>query len=64
MTNFSGLALSRIEMKNVKGGWVTYDCVCSGRVGAWTGTYKNAQGASNALGTYCGGVGSCGLRKK
>ena len=48
MTNFSGLALSRIEMKNVKGGWVTYDCVCSGRVGAWTGTYKNAQGASNA----------------
>ena len=34
MSNFSGLALTRIEMKNVKGG-INYDCYCGGGGGGF-----------------------------
>jgi hypothetical protein len=64
MSNFSGLALTRMEMKKVTGGWVTYACSCTGRVGSWTGTYRIAQGAANAIDRYCGGNGACRLQPR
>ena len=57
MSNFSGLAMSRVEMKKVKGGQ-TWHCQCNG-VGTWTGNYSSSTGAGNAISKYCSGGGSC-----
>ena len=52
MSNFSGLALSRMEMKKVTGGCM----IISGSTGKVGGPYKDANSASKAAGAgghYC-----------
>lgn len=66
MSNFSGLALTRIEMKNVKGG-TNYDCYCSGG-GAFgftsSGDQQMASAKARSLSSQVCGSGaavSCGI---
>lgn len=63
MSNFSGLALTRIEMKNVKGG-TNYDCYCgSGGFGFTASSQSQAVAKAHSLSaSICGNTQvTCGI---
>ena len=60
LEKFSSRALSKEEMRIVKGGSGYCNCQCYGSVGVWQGYYSNQQAANNAVWNWCSsGVGAC-----
>jgi natural product precursor len=57
--NFSDSALSRSEMKNVKGGQ-RWNCSCKYHAGTWSAKYYSQAQLSTAVNDYCRGGAYCG----
>ncbi len=63
LANIQG-KLSRMEMKNLKGGGQQWHCGCANHAGAWS--YSNTptmEQRGQDVATYCRGGGACWLTK-